>query len=156
MYKLLVVILYVGACHALPCGDCICSEWMGTLSCTGPEVKSIPDLKDSSWIGHVDILNTSVLAIPRFESSQWNSLFTLDISSNELLDCDQVYKLQERNDLIVLSDCILRISEGLTETSNMQCMNILAIIPVICSAMIIAILKKKRQATGERRNEALV
>ena len=137
MLRLITYIGFLTTAYCFLCEQCICTPWMNTLSCTGPNVTQFPYIVKGDWIGHIDIIDTAFTWLPNFNKSFYPLLYTLDIRGNRDLNCLYVGDLQEsRNDLIILTDCDARepvSSNGWIkcEVEHLEWINMLALVPVL-------------------------
>jgi hypothetical protein len=89
---MMVCMAFYGSAYSKDCNPCVCNDWANTLSCYGPEVDVFPNVTGKG-ISHIDIINTSLTELPNIRD--FPHLFTMDITDNKYIDCNDVIKLKE-------------------------------------------------------------
>ena len=137
---------------AYPCGKCVCSRWMGNLSCVGPDVTHLPE--SIPWVTHIDMVNTSISSFPDLD--EWPSLYSTIFRDNGMISCEDIVKFREdRTNLMILSDCPESILLLPLPESHHEWSNLLILIPMICTGAVFVHLKRRFKLDTTRTNDIL-
>jgi len=146
----LTLFLLIARTYGYPCGQCICTEWMSTLTCIGKDVTELPKLNNTQWVRHIDVLNTSMVSLSGLTQADWKELYTIDFRENCNIDCQLINDFRKnRADLMVLSDCYPTVIED-TIQSGSDWLSLLSIMPVIFSGVIIGYVRHRRSQMQKR------
>lgn len=153
MYHLLLIAFLLYHANGYPCGQCICTEWQNTLSCTGPNTKSMPSLNNTYWIYHVDVINTTITDITPIAT--YLNIQSADIRSNNALDCNPVLSLTK--ELYLVTDCDDRTTlvTHVDQKFTHDWLNLIAVSPIVFILFLFIYLKRNFKITFERQHHSL-
>ena len=92
---ILLLIFHISVVKSNGCSECTCEPSLNLLHCFGFNVKSWPEINNTTWIEDVTFINTLIQELPIFRADEYTNMNILKVLDCPFLDCNDIDNFQK-------------------------------------------------------------